>query len=376
MSPSPTIACFLATSGHSGVDRIAKNLLPALAKAGYAVDLLKIRRHGPNLPADIPGLRVIEFQARHVYTAFPELLGYLRSHSPEALLTDKDRVNRTAIFTRLFSGAKTRLAVRLGTTVSVNLASRGWLERWVQTLSMRFLYRRVQAILMPSADAADDFAHTIGIPRERVSVVRSPIVTPQLLQLAEQPPTHPWLSDKQSPVILGVGELSSRKDFATLVRAFALLRDQRECRLIILGRGRQRDRLLGLAEELGVAQDVDLPGFSDNPYSAMRAADLFVLSSRWEGLAVALVEALALGTPTISTDCPGGSSEVLQNGRYGPLVPVGDAPSLAKAMQGVLDAPLPAETLRQAAVPYSLENSVADYLHALGFASSPESRDG
>lgn len=375
MSQTPTIACFLATSGHSGVDRIAKNLLPALARAGYSVDLLKIRRHGPNLPDDIPGLRVIEFKARHVYTAFPELLSYLKNQAPEVLLTDKDRVNRTAIFACLFSGAKTRLAVRIGTTVSVNLTSRRWLERWIQTLSMRFLYRRAHAILMPSADAADDFAQTIGLSSERISVVRSPIVTPQLLALAERPPTHPWLTDKQAPVILGVGELGSRKDFATLIRAFALLRHQRECRLIILGRGRQQDRLLALAQELGVAQDVDMPGFSDNPYSSMRVADLFVLSSRWEGLAVALVEALALGTPTISTDCPGGSREVLQSGRFGPLVPIGDATTLAEAMVRVLNDPLPAETLRQAASPYNLQNSVADYLRAFGLSTPPESRD-
>ena len=364
------IAFFFATSGHSGVDRVVKNLVPGIVAAGYSVDLLKIRNHGPELTTDTQGMRVIEFTTSHVYTALPALVGYLRREHPRVLLSDKDRVNRTAIIARALSGADTRVAVRLGTTVSVNLAQRGRFERWLQRKSMRHLYPRADALLMPSAGAADDFARYIGFPRDAIRITPSPVVTPSLQALADEPPQHPWLRQKNIPVILGVGELSGRKDFTTLLHAFAILHSRRPCRLIIYGRGKQKAALLQLAGKLGVADDFDLPGFTSNPYSEMRTADLFLLTSRWEGLGIVLVEALALGTPVVATDCPSGPREVLDHGRYGPLVPVGDYQRLALEMEKTLDRPPPSALLRQGAAPYTLERSVTAYLAAMGLENT------
>lgn len=135
---------------------------------------------------------------------------------------------------------------------------------------------------------------------------------------------------------------------------------------MILGRGGARETLLGLADELGVAADFALPGFVPEPYGYMAHADLFAFSSRWEGLGFVLIEALAVGTPVVSTDCPSGPREILQDGRYGPLVPVDDAAALAQAMLATLDAPLPAETLREAARPYGIEAATDAYLDAMG----------
>jgi glycosyltransferase involved in cell wall biosynthesis len=235
---------------------------------------------------------------------------------------------------------------------------------------MRFLYRHANAMLMPSKGAADDFARYIGFPRNAIRITPSPVVTPALEAQAGEPPQHPWLHDKKTPVILGIGELSSRKDFSTLLRAFALLHNKRPCRLIIYGRGKQKDALASLASELGVSDDFDLPGFTANPYSEIHAADLLVLTSRWEGLGIVLVEALALGTPAIATDCPSGPREVLDNQRYGPLVPIGDYEQLARAIEKTLDNPPPAEFLRQGAAPYTMENSINAYLAALGLDGS------
>jgi len=369
------IACFFATSGHSGVDRIVKNLLPGMVEAGYQVDLLKIRNHGPQLTGKSHGVRVIELQAKHVYTAVPGLVSYLRHKRPNVLLTDKDRVNRSAILARLLALAKTRLAVRLGTTVSLNLASRGHLDRMVQRTSMRFLYRYADAIIMPSMGAATDFSQTTGIPRNSISVVPSPIVTPELYKQSETLIDHPWFQTGETPVILGVGELSTRKDFATLLRAFAAMSDNSAYRLVILGRGRQRERLESLARELGIADRFSLPGFVDNPYPYMKRARLLALTSRWEGLGIVLVEALALGTPVVATDCPNGPAEVLGNGRFGSLAPVGDHLALANAMAEQLNQPPTAEQFQQAVTPFSLNNSVAGYLRAMGCtANEPESR--
>lgn len=362
----PDIAVLLATSGHSGVDRVMGNLLAAWGEAGLAVDLLAIHGHGPHVDPLPPGLHRVPLPARHVDTALPALVRYLNAVRPPVLLTDKDRVNRMALLAAALAGGRTRVAVRLGTTVSANLARRGRLERAVQRASMRHLYPRAAAVLVPSQGAADDLAAFAGLTRERIAVVPSPVFGRRFEMLAAAPPERvPW-SESAPPTVLGIGELCARKDFATLIRAFARLRAARPCRLVILGEGRQRAALEALVRELGLEADVRLPGFLANPYPHLTRAALFVLSSRCEGLPVALIEALACGTPAVSTDCPSGPRELLQGGRLGALVPVGDAEALAAAMAATLAAPPAADALRTAAAPYAVNAAAGAYLDALG----------
>lgn len=361
------LAVFAATSGHSGVDRVLGNLIPAIARLGLAVDVLGVEGHGPRLETVPAGVRRVPLGSAHVNSAIPALIRYLRRERPAAMLSDKDRVNRAALLARWLARVPTRVGVRLGTTVSVNLASRGWMERRVQTASMRWAYPFADAILVPSSGAADDLAAHAGLPRSRVSVVPSPIVTASLLARAGEAPAHPWLADGGPPVILGVGELSERKDFATLLRAFARLRGERPCRLVILGEGRRRQELEALAAQLGVAADVALPGFVPNPYPCMARAAVFALSSRWEGMPVVLIEALALGTPSVACDCPSGPREVLRAGAVGGLVAVGDDAALAGSLATQLDRPTPRQQSRDAVAGYTDEGSARAYLAALGF---------
>ncbi len=360
------LAIFAATSGHSGVDRNLNNLIPAIAERGIHVDLLHIKNHGPHLKEIPSGVRVVELGTAHVNTSFLPLLRYLRRERPDAILSDKDKVNRLTLWARRLAGVSTRVGVRLGITVSNNLANRGTLQRWIQLSSMRWFYPWADAIIVPSRGVATDLADVARLAPNRIRVLPNPVVTPRLERLASEEVSHPWFRDRGIEVILGSGELSARKDFTTLVRAFALLREKRPCRLIILGKGRQREKLLSLARQLGVDEDLDLPGYVDNPYPWMRRADLFVLSSRLEGFGNVLAEALAMGTPVVSTDCPNGPAEILEGGRYGPLVPVGDHVALSKAMKQVLEAPLPPEKLQAAVLPYRSEISAARYLQVLG----------
>lgn len=360
------VAIFVATSGHSGVDRLIQHLVPAISGRGYPVEVLKIMGHGPHLEELPPGVRLIELETKHVYTSFPALVRYLKRSRPAVMMTDKDRVNRTAILARACSRVATRLVVSSGTTISIDLAHRGPYERLLQRLSMGKLYRLADKVIVPSQGVAEDMAAYTGLPIDRIEVVLCPVVPEELFSQPQPRPDHPWFQPGEPPVILGVGELGPRKDFTTLVRAFAIVRSHRPCRLVIIGRGKLHDDLIALANELGVNRDVDLPGFKPTPYRYMAHAAVFAFTSLWEGNPFVLPEALAVGTPVVATDCPSGPREVLQNGRYGHLVTVGDVNALADAILKTLQAPLPADTLREAARPYEIECSTTAYLKAMG----------
>ncbi len=366
MKPDNRIAFFLATSGHSGVDKAARHLLPELAARGYSVDLLKVRKHGPHLEEKVEGLSIIDLGSSHVYSSLPPLISYLRRERPAVLFTDKDRVNRTALAARYLARVPTRLILSYGSTPSINLSKRGAFERWLQRNSIGRLYPMADSVIVPSEGAADDMSRYTGLSRKLIQVVPRPVLPDGLLTQRPERPDHPWFREQGIPLILGVGELSERKDFATLVRGFATVRQRRNCRLMILGKGKERNNLLRLAAELGVEKDVKLPGFVTDPYAFMFHADLFAMTSRWEGLGFVLIEALAMGTPSIAADCPSGPAEILDNGRYGPLIKVGDSDTLSRKIELLLDDPPDAERLREAARPYTVSVATDAYLDAMG----------
>ena len=212
-----------------------------------------------------------------------------------------------------------------------------------------------------SQGVSDDLAVTARAPRHKITTIYNPVVTQALHAKTAEPPSHPWLIDYRTPVILAAGRLTEQKDFPTLIRAFARLIRQRPTRLIILGEGPLRQELEGLAQDLGIDDRVSFPGWVDNPFALMSRASLFVLSSIYEGLPTVLVEAMACGCPCVSTDCPSGPAEILEDGRYGPLVPVGDEAALAEAMERGLDEPPDRSLLQQRAAYFSADRAVAAY---------------
>ena len=199
------------------------------------------------------------------------------------------------------------------------------------------------------------------MPRDRIHTIYNPVVSADLERKARESPHHPWFDDRPCPVILAIGRMKKVKDFSTLLRAFALLLARRPARLVVLGEGRLRPNLQSLARELGIAEHVDFPGFKENPYAFLAKADLFVLSSTHEALPTVLIEAMACGCPVVSTDCPFGPREILEDGRLGPLVPVGDSETLAEAMMHTLDEPPEREALRQRASFFSVDRAVEQY---------------
>ncbi|NJS16372.1 MAG: glycosyltransferase [Nostocaceae cyanobacterium CSU_2_110] len=174
-----------------------------------------------------------------------------------------------------------------------------------------------------------------------------------------------WFEKNSPPVFLAVGRLTEQKDFSTLIKAFSLVRKEKLARLIILGEGEARGQLEATIKNLGISEDVLLPGFTDNPYAYMYNANAFVLSSRWEGLPTVLIEAMACGCPVVATDCPSGPQEILAAGKYGELVCCGDVLALSKAMLNVLDNPINSEILTQRTQDFSFDKAVSRYLELI-----------
>ena len=362
----PDLAIFVSYSGEGGVEQVINLLLRGLTARGCRVDLLLIKARGRHLKAFPPGVNVIRLEADHTLTALPALIHYLRRRRPPVLMAVRHRAIKAAVLARAIARTPTRIVGQIHTTASAALDSGKPLKKRLWLRQTRRYYGMTELMIGVSEGVADDIRRMAQLPAERVTAIYNPIITPELSQLAAEPVDHPWFTEHDRPVIISAGRLTRQKDFPTLLRAFATLRAKRPCRLVILGEGKDRAKLEALADELGIAADVALPGHVDNPFAWMAAADLFVLSSIWEGFGNVLAEALAVGTPVVATDCPSGPREILRDGRLGPLVTPGDADALASAMAETLDHPPRIDDLEAALGAFTIDAAADNYARTLG----------
>ncbi len=324
-------------------------LANGFAERGYAVDLVLATLDGPFIKDVARSVRLVDLKARRVATSLPALVHYLRREQPVALLSAMSHANVVAVLACRLAGVSTRVVVSEHGNFSISRANAKSLRGRLMGFFMAWAYPYADAVVAVSTGVADNLAQCIGLQRAAIRVIYNPVVTTSLLAQSWQAPKHPWLQHGEPPVIVGVGRLTAQKDFSTLLRAFARLRQDRNARLLILGEGEMRPRLESLVAELGLVEDVELAGFTENPFAIMRRGALFVLSSAWEGFGNVLVEAMVCDTSVVSTDCPSGPAEILEDGRWGRLVPVGDVGALAFAMAAALDEQNPPNVAERAA---------------------------
>jgi glycosyltransferase involved in cell wall biosynthesis len=362
---TPHLAILASFSGEGGVERMILNLAKGLLCLGCRVELLCIREDSPHLKQLPSDIKIIPLGVRHALQAVMPLAGYLRKNRPDGLIAAKDRAGQAAVLARLLSGVQTRLAIRIGTTVSAAIKDRPFYQKWAWYLPMRILYARADRIIGVSEGVAQDIRRITGLDSTHVIALPNPVIHKGIYELATHSTGHIWLDKPTCPVILGIGRLTRQKDFHTLIKAFSLVYQKMDCRLVILGRGRDEASLRSLAQQLKVATAVDFAGWSPNPYAFLSKASLFVLSSRWEGSPNVLTEAMALGVPCVATDCPSGPSELLTGELSRHLVPVEDHEAMARAMLDTLQTPPNAQLLKDAVRPYEIQNSARHYLNAL-----------
>lgn len=296
------IAILLPSFFGGGAERVLINLACGLLARGVDVDLVVASNRGPYRDRLPPSLRVVDLGARRLVTALPALVSYLRASHARALISAMDLGNLVSVCARRWAGhhVVTVLTVHVDPkAMSVYEPPRGPARLSIPLI--RWLYPKADAIVAVSRGVGDSLAVVTGIPRERIHVIHNPLVSAELTADAEHSPGHPWFDKPRLPVVLGVGRLVPQKDFDTLIRAFALVRQQARGRLLILGEGPERPRLMALISALGLESEVELLGFTGNPYAYMRRARLVVLSSTFEGFGNVLVEAMACGTPVVAS---------------------------------------------------------------------------
>lgn len=353
---------------NGGVDRVVFNLAEEFLARGLKPVIL-VDLDNPYSPfRDLvpPGVPYVVLNAGGPMARITKLRAYLRRARPKAVMcTGFGFPNLCAVLVRWLAGFRFRLMLTEHCFPSVDHdAARPWQSRYWFFQLAHLLYPRADNIVAVSKGTARDLAKVIGIDPASITCIYNPIVSDALIKSASEPIEHPWFHDKDIPVVIGIGRLERQKDFGTLITAFSQVRQQTRCRLMILGDGSERDDLTALVDSLGLSEDVALPGFAPNPHAYTAKASLFVLSSRFESLANVVIEAMALGTPVIATDCPSGPAEALDNGRFGRLVRVEDPDMLADAMLDLLrrpPAPVPQSWLEQ----FSTRTSANRYLELL-----------
>ncbi len=367
------LAIFLPSLNGGGAERVMVTLANAMATRGFRVDLVLAAARGPYLKDVVPAVRVVDLKAGRVIKALLPLAGYLRRERPVAMLSAMGHANVVALLARKLARVSVRVVVSERNTISVEHSQARGVAARINFRLVRLLYPSADGICTVSQAVSDDLAVFARLPLQRVQTIYNPFDLPRIARRAAESIDYPWFARNQPPTVLAIGRLTEQKDFFTLISAFAQLRQHRVLRLIILGDGELRAGLADHMAELGLSDDdVKLPGFVSNPFAWLARCSLFVLSSRWEGLPGALIEAMACGAPVVSTNCLSGPDEILEGGRWGRLVPVGDVAALAQAMADTLDTP-PAQRpdVRLRAADFEQERAVDAYLRILGMPMQP-----
>lgn len=350
---------------EGGIGRVLVNLAAGLCERGIEVDLIVDHRRETLMPEVHP--KVVVFQSNGSHPLFKALwlVNYLRRRLPTGILTSVPRHTVWALWARRLSRVPVVIVANVHEdySASLNVARPGKRRRRVALL--RRNYPHCDAIVPVSHGTAQAFSRLTGIPEEKLVSIPNPIVTSMLSVKANEPVEHPWFGETGTPIVIWVGRLEYQKNVGLLIEAFDRLRAAVVCRLAIVGSGSEEKKLMEQADTSPYRGDIVFLGHQDNPYSFISRSSVLALSSRWEGLPTVLVEAMALGTAVVSTDCPSGPAEILDQGRLGPLVPIGDAEALASGIKQCLLQPVPPAVLIAAAQRYRSDIIVDQYLELL-----------
>lgn len=369
------VAVLVAAFTDGGAERVMVNLANGMAERGIEVDLVMRDPSGNYADEIAEAVKVVDLQEQNLSKALLKLIKYLRAERPQILLATQKHVNIIATLATKLSLTKTKVIIRESNTATIaqhNVGSRA--ERLTWHLA-KLIYPFADGCVSCSRGMTEDMHRFYRwLPQRKIRTIYSPIVTPAMMQSAKEEVQHPFFASG-APVVIALGRITRQKDFPTLIKAFAKVRTRRHVKLLILGSADYGksvlEQLKHLVNELHLEQDVDLAGFKKNPFAWLNKSQVFVLSSLYEGLPGALIQALAIGCNLVSTDCPNGPAEILQNGKLGALVPVGDVEQLADAIEAALEKPLDRRLGFTHASPFHVDTAVDEFVKYFEEVASP-----
>ncbi|MHC3437909.1 glycosyltransferase [Natrialbaceae archaeon A-gly3] len=349
---------FTTSPTGGGAEKVFTSLARKFSKEGYETELLVLNKGKAEYN---PGeATVIELQSNRIRYAIPELIEYINNRSPQAVYTTLTGPNIAILIANKIASTDTQVITREATTRSISAKRRSGIKSKIENQALRSLYPTADAVVALSDDARRDLEEFVWGDGSNIIKIPNPVDIDQIRSMSEEPVSHKWFTDSNT-IILGVGRLVPKNDFKTLLQAFDEFKSNSSEKLIILGDGRKRDELQSFVAEKGI-NDVRFLGYVDNPYKYMARADVFALTSKYEGMPNTVIEALTCGTPVVATDSPGGTSEILKQGRYGRLAEVGDVNRISQLLAGTLDSEIDQEKLMRYSESHSIENIYRSYL--------------
>jgi len=342
-SQKKRVTFFLVDLYRGGGERVSLDLMRGFLERGYRIDLILMKKEGPYLEQLPKEVRVITFGTSRLFGTLPKLITYLKKDKPEALISIMRHMHLISVWAKMFARVKTKVILRVGIPFNVpNTKSN--LREWLLPVLSKIFYKKADAVVAVSADIAEDLKERLSIPEDKMHVIHNPKFLEEIREKAQKPVDEPWLQNKDVPVVIAMGRLAPQKGFDLLVRAVAKISKKRNVRLIILGEGGEKDNLLKIAKENGLSYHIKIVSFQKNPYALLAKSDVFALSSRFEGMPNALIEALACGLPVVATDCVSGPKEIIgAEDTYGLLVKTEDVDALVHGIEQILND----ETLRE-----------------------------
>jgi glycosyltransferase involved in cell wall biosynthesis len=338
---NPRIALFITSLEGGGAEGAYVLLANEFASKGMQVDLVLGQLRGPYVEQVDGGVRIIELGSNKWAVLTFRLMRYLKAEQPDVLLSGLDVPNVAAVLATRLAGMPMRCVVSQRAVIRTVWElgyPRTW-RFWVRVLGLA--YSRARLVICNSHAAAAEVVNELGVNPLRCEVIHNPLDLNRIAEMANRPLDDPWVSASAPPLLLAVGSLTPRKDMGTLLHAMTIVKRSIKCNLVILGEGPERPVLEALRSELRLEDCVRMPGYDGNPFRWMAAADIVINASLAEGCPNVLQQALACGTAVIATDCPGGTSEILEDGRWGCLVPIRNPEAIAQAIHRTLEEEAP-----------------------------------
>ena len=349
----------------SGVPLAQVRFAQELANLGHQVEIIFGLINPGYAPPVIPGVCVRVMGKSRVMSMLFPLIAYFKRTRPDAVFSAGDHLNAVVLMAAIISRSEAKISCSSRVTPYDTYSNTWFSKRWILKQVMRVLMPRADALTCVSKDMVDQYNVVFNTPRHACvyNIIDAGFSKSQMSEAVQD---SDWIHIDDTPLLVAAGMLEPWKGFSDLIQAMALLLKTRSAKLLILGDGPLRVSLQSLIEQLNIGHAVRLAGYVTNPLKYFRKADVFVLSSHVEGMPNVLVEAMMCGCTPVSTNCPTGPSELLQNGRYGYLVPVGDPVAIAEGICRALESPIPEDLLKEAVKPFAAKEVISRHFALLG----------